>query len=65
VAEPHYGSYDSQPVRYTGREAWMLVEGEWIKTNLTDVMFGAAGLTEHAYHKLFGALPALPSEAFR
>ena len=62
---PKYGSYEGKPVRFTDYEAWVFVKNTWQKTSPPEVLMTAAVMDESAYHKVFGDLPPVPSEAFK
>jgi len=65
MAEPLYGSLDSQPVRWLGFEAWIYTGSKWSKTNAADCDHGARVLTKAAFDQLFGHLPEMPKAAFQ
>jgi len=60
-----YGSYDGYAVRFTRYEAWILADGHWQKTGVAQVLHEAALLTKEQFHRVYGALPPMPSAAFQ
>jgi hypothetical protein len=55
-----YAVLESQPIRYTAREAWVYAEGKWHEMNSADAVHKARVLSATDFHKLFGQLPNLP-----
>jgi hypothetical protein len=67
---PHaimHGSFESQPVRFTPMEAWMLHDnGTWQKWSAPgEIAVNAKVMSEDDFHAAFGKVPPLPPSAFR
>ena len=59
-----YGFFESMPAIFHAYEAWVLFGNDWCQINSGEVTFGAGLMTEEKFKKSYGALPALPENAF-
>lgn len=61
-----YGYLDGDTaVKFTDKEAWQYIGGQWKKLDTADAHFKAKLLSEAEFNKMFGQLPELPSTAFQ
>lgn len=58
------GSFEHNPTYFTDYEAWVLIEGKWVKYNVAEVRDGVRTLTKEEFEKLFGHIAA-PSAALQ
>jgi hypothetical protein len=65
TAKIQFGMLDGNAVRFTGTEAWALLEGAWRKVSVDDVLSDAVVLSQARYAKLYPEVPELPASAFR
>ena len=56
---------DGNAVRFTGREAWWLVDGVWRPISPGEVLLNAAVMREARFNQFFPEVPRLPSNAFK
>lgn len=65
MAEPGYASYEAYACRFTDREAWVYIDGNWHEFNAADVFVNARVVTPQDYDRLFPEVPPMPSDAFQ
>jgi hypothetical protein len=62
---PKFGSHSGRGVCFDRYRAWMLGRDRaWHETDVVDVLFKAAVLSEQEFRRIFGDVPPLPDHAF-
>jgi hypothetical protein len=65
MADPKYGSFESNPARFTDGEAWVYQHDHvWRKMNSAEVAQHAAVMNAADFAAAYPDLPALPKAAF-
>ncbi len=60
-----FGTLDGNAVRFTGTEAWALLDGAWRKVPADEVLSEAVVLSQARFEQRYPDVPQLPAAAFR